>query len=874
MAQDARWHTDDSPRGRGGGRGRRGRGQGRGGSEAGVGERGPRRWNPHSGNEELAFSAHNSRKRQWEAEEEQEHDADAEQSSHAVAPVRKRKRGGKGAREKELKWKLAHGLVADASEVLAAPDASADETAADVMSVKPENAGLPAGSELRVEKPKSAAAAKVKPSKLAGLPNWIAYPLTVPDSITSTPESSVSNPQWGLSPRVIARLAAKNITHLFPVQIAVLPRLLQTRYSSASVPPGDLCVSAPTGSGKTLAYALPIVEALGNRVVPRVRALIVLPTRDLAAQVKVTFDMLLRGTDVKAVLITGQTTFTTEQSQLVAPEGGGSEWDVLTEADGSSLADIVIATPGRLIDHLKGTKGFTLRHLRFLVIDEADRLLNQSYQDWLQHVLNAADPSRDAASVPVTATGTQLESGWAQLGLDVDALGLPVHKVTSYRHAASATATTSVAEPCVRHCTPLQKLLFSATLTRNPAKIASLHLYNPTYVAVVGADGTPSAENASAAVTSGEDSRYIAPSTLEERMIVCASAGDKPLSLLHILYNLEPTGGGVLVFTKSVEAAHRLAALIQIFDRSRKDSAQRDSASSDSSSDSESDGSDDDDDSDGSRGRGATAKLDTSSPAQAFSSDLTPVQRRGLLASFQSGRIRALVCSDVMARGMDLGESVAHVVNYDLPSRTKTYVHRVGRTARAGRAGVAWTILEAREARWFKQEVVRKVERGDKTVKRVKVTADSVSGLVEGYQDALKELAGLVHKADGAATGGAKTKPVKAQKSQEDVKSSSDESSSDSSADSSESNSDEDNKSDSSASASSSFSDAGVSDSDDDEDAGPVQALLPSSNPQTAARNANTRRLEAALLQAASLVAPPQTRLPLAGGREWWDEGE
>ena len=57
--------------------------------------------------------------------------------------------------------------------------------------------------------------------------------------------------------------------------------------------------------------------------------------------------------------------------------------------EGSSLVDIIIATPGRLVEHLQETPGFTLQHLRFLVVDEADRLLMQSYQDWLSKVLAA-----------------------------------------------------------------------------------------------------------------------------------------------------------------------------------------------------------------------------------------------------------------------------------------------------------------------------------------------------------------------------------------------------------------------------------------------------------------------------------------------------
>jgi ATP-dependent RNA helicase DDX51/DBP6 len=59
---------------------------------------------------------------------------------------------------------------------------------------------------------------------------------------------------------------------------------------------------------------------------------------------------------------------------------------------GSSKVDILIATPGRLMDHLTSTPNFTLQHLRFLVIDEADRLLNQSFQNWLAQVIAHIQP--------------------------------------------------------------------------------------------------------------------------------------------------------------------------------------------------------------------------------------------------------------------------------------------------------------------------------------------------------------------------------------------------------------------------------------------------------------------------------------------------
>ncbi|KAJ3070246.1 ATP-dependent RNA helicase dbp6, partial [Rhizoclosmatium hyalinum] len=235
--------------------------------------------------------------------------------------------------------------------------------------------------------------------KSQGLPQWLANPTRIPSTLsTKTPESSTANPAYNLSKHTQARLAALDIHHLFPVQQAVIPKLLLSRYSSSPrTPPGDLLVSSATGSGKTLAYVLPILEYLIStsassaattaRVIPRLRALIVVPTRDLAVQVKTTLEQVSKGSSIRIGVVTGSMSFHAEQEMLV--ETGGR--DVGTEGimnDGRCCkVDVLVATPGRLTDHLKGTPGFSLRHLRFLVLDEADRLLVQDYQGWLNMVL-------------------------------------------------------------------------------------------------------------------------------------------------------------------------------------------------------------------------------------------------------------------------------------------------------------------------------------------------------------------------------------------------------------------------------------------------------------------------------------------------------
>lgn len=99
-----------------------------------------------------------------------------------------------------------------------------------------------------------------------------------------------------LSERTQTRLADVGVDNLFAVQAAILPHILSLPLVPLPYTPlHDYLISAPTGSGKTLAYAIPIVELLAKRIVPRLRALIVLPTRDLVVQVRETLETLAKG---------------------------------------------------------------------------------------------------------------------------------------------------------------------------------------------------------------------------------------------------------------------------------------------------------------------------------------------------------------------------------------------------------------------------------------------------------------------------------------------------------------------------------------------------------------------------------------------------
>lgn len=471
----------------------------------------------------------------------------------------------------------------------------------------------------RFPRPQKTGEAHAQQLATQGIPDALARPM---DVIATQTESLTAPDGLGssLSPTVRQQLHKLGITEWFAVQASVVPWLLSDRKQSSLylpyTPPRDLCVSAPTGSGKTLAYTVPIVELLQTRTVTQLRALILVPTRDLAVQVRDMFEAVGKRSGLTIAMITGNHSFRHEQAQLVRMDGPYTR----------SMIDVLIATPGRLVDHLQGTRGFTLEHLRFLVIDEADRLLGQSFHQWVTTLLDALESPRSTLMPLAPQTLYQQSEAWTHDDMDIP------------QHSA-------------------QKMLFSATLTRDPEKMSALHLRNPHYIRVRDTEGQ---EN------DVEHERFALPSTLSQHVIVTPSS-DKVLHLLRLLHNEPDPVRQALCFTKSVEAANRLERLLHFFEEAWSQQRQV--------------------------------------PAlhvQFYSSDLSTGDRMAMLRKFQRGEIDLLVCSDLIARGIDLPE-VRHVIMYDVPIDMAKYVHRVGRTARAGRAGDAWSLVEEQEVFHFKR---------------------------------------------------------------------------------------------------------------------------------------------------------------------------
>ncbi|KAI0303611.1 P-loop containing nucleoside triphosphate hydrolase protein [Multifurca ochricompacta] len=513
---------------------------------------------------------------------------------------------------------------------------------------------------------------------LQGLDRALARAQVV-DPLLSTPLSldEDGDADNGISAKTVKRLRDLGITELFAVQTALLPLFLPSDRLKRSLylpyePPNDICVSAPTGSGKTLAYVLPIIEILSSRVVTRLRALVVLPTRDLVIQVRETFEAIAKGRGLKIASVTGQHSFSHEQAQLVDK--------TVNLQGGSSKVDILICTPGRLMDHLNGTPNFSLQHLRFLVIDEADRLLAQSFQDWQTRVLAATRPP------------TRVEADAAPREGIVTSIPYPDALAPGFLHLLRGVPTvfTDLDEKRESSC---QKLLFSATLMNDPGRIAALELRNPHYVVVKSSSGDQQSGVLGLAME-----KFSIPTTLKEHMIVCNSS-QKPLMLFHMVHTVGITNA--LVFTKSAESTQRLVQLFEFFE--------------------------------------IALSTNNKKPVtgRAYSSDLSPSERKSILEKFKAQEIDMLVCSDLISRGIDI-KHVAHVVNYDAPVDMRKYVHRVGRTARAGRWGDAWTLVEEQEARYFKNMI--KAADHAAAVSKFRVTEQELSPLMPFYQVALAQL--------------------------------------------------------------------------------------------------------------------------------------
>ncbi|EFN61504.1 Probable ATP-dependent RNA helicase Dbp73D [Camponotus floridanus] len=330
------------------------------------------------------------------------------------------------------------------------------------------------------------------------LPDWLAHPEIISADLNSGP--SLQELDSILDAKLIKVLKANGIVKLFPVQSNVIKWLHKCNMDrKLGRWPRDTCVSAPTGSGKTLAYVLPIIQELQTRLVPKIRCLIVLPVQELAAQVHRVMLTYTSHTNLKVGLLSGAFSFEQEQNSIIKKTERGKYY---------STVDIIIATPGRLVDHILKTPGFSFDSLKFLVIDEADRAA-----EWMQYL---PEPHSRA---PILTLGN-------------------IHS---------------------SKITPAQKLLFSATLSQDPEKLSWLGLFQPILFTTVVTDKDTDVNLDK--IAGDFIGRYTSPGELTELAMEC-NVEYKPVALYQLLTRHD-TISKTLVFTNSGHTTHRLALLMQ-----------------------------------------------------------------------------------------------------------------------------------------------------------------------------------------------------------------------------------------------------------------------------------------------------------------------
>lgn len=358
----------------------------------------------------------------------------------------------------------------------------------------------------------------------------------------------------GLAPQLLKSLTESGYTTPTPIQAQAIPVALNG---------GDLMAGAQTGTGKTAAFALPLLQKLlplasasASPAKHPVRALILTPTRELAIQVEESVKAYAKHTSLRSLVVYGGVDIKTQTPHL------------------KSGVEILVATPGRLLDHIE-QKTLQLNQVQMLVLDEADRMLDMGFMPDLKRILALLPKQR-------------------------------------------------------------QNLMFSATFSNEIKKLSDDFLNNPTLIEVARSNATN--ENVT-------------------QKVYEVAQSDKEALLIQLLKATAVLGADnqqVIVFTKTKITASRLSRSL--------------------------------------------AKHGIN--ADAIHGDKTQLERIKALDAFKAGTVTALIATDVAARGLDISE-LPTVINYEIPSAPEDYVHRIGRTGRAGALGVAISFVSPEEDKYL-----------------------------------------------------------------------------------------------------------------------------------------------------------------------------
>jgi ATP-dependent RNA helicase RhlE len=357
-----------------------------------------------------------------------------------------------------------------------------------------------------------------------------------------------------LNPKILNAIQDVGYKQPTPIQLQAIPAALEGR---------DVLGIAQTGTGKTASFTLPMIHLLarGRARARMPRSLVLCPTRELAAQVAENFELYSKNLKLTKALLIGGVSFK-EQDQLI-----------------DKGVDVLIATPGRLLDHFERGK-LLLTGVQIMVVDEADRMLDMGFIPDIERIFNLTPFTR-------------------------------------------------------------QTLFFSATMATEIERLTNTFLSAPLRLEI--ARQASAAENIKQSVIIFKPTRKDREGTEKRKILRDMIIKEGKDCKNAIIFCNRKTD--VDICAKSLKKYGFNAAPIH--------------------------------------------------------GDLDQKHRMDTLDNFRTGSLQFLVASDVAARGLDI-PSVSHVYNFDVPINAEDYVHRIGRTGRAGRNGKALMISTPRDEKNFR----------------------------------------------------------------------------------------------------------------------------------------------------------------------------
>ena len=376
----------------------------------------------------------------------------------------------------------------------------------------------------------------------------------------------------GIRPSILRALAQENFITPSDIQSLLIPRAL------AGV---DILGQARTGTGKTAAFGIPVIQKCERD--GATQAIVLVPTRELAIQVDVELKRFAQFTPIRIVPVYGGQKIAAQMKFL------------------KHHPQVLVGTPGRVMDLLE-RRIINFQNVRFVVLDEVDRMLDIGFRDDIRRILSQVKGLRGRA-----ATRDESEQG----------------SVVSGQEEGAESNLTTDHQPLT---TSGPQLIFvSATIAGEIERLGRTYMRNPEKLIAPGAEEKPTVESV-------------------EQYYLSVQPWDKYRLLRKLLEKEQPELA--IVFCKTKHGAQKLAK-----------------------------------------------KLETDGiECREIHGNLNQSKRDRVMKSFRGGKFDVLVATDLASRGIDVA-GISHIINFDIPEDPEIYVHRVGRTARMGAAGKAFTLV-------------------------------------------------------------------------------------------------------------------------------------------------------------------------------------